>query len=235
MKCILNRGLCGLAHLVLALRGRLAGAWRLYNAWSRTEHRRQAPPIELLLAQALAAVFLEEGFPGAALCILAAHECILRNAEFFELRTGDVIPTPGGVLLSLCDTKMGQRLCVTQQVLCSSRWLAARLRRRAEELQPGETLLDCTPVQFRQLWSRARSRLKIPAKFTVYGLRRGGATGLFRRTGSFDTVCDRGRWGNVSACRIYVTTALQDASIEEFACHNNLWERWAQKLWRIPA
>ena len=76
MKCILNRGLCGLAHLVPSLRGRLAGAWRLYNAWSRTEHRRQAPPIELLLAQALAAVFLEEGFPGAALCILAAHECI---------------------------------------------------------------------------------------------------------------------------------------------------------------
>ena len=82
---------------------------------------------------------------------------------------------------------------------------------------------------------RPLGRLKIPAKFTPYGLRRGGATGLFRRTGSFDTVCDRGRWGNVSACRIYVTTALQDASMEEFACHNPLWERWAQKLWLIPA
>ena len=91
MKCILNRGLCGLAHLVPSLRGRFAGAWRLYNAWSRTETRRQAPPIELLLAQALAAVFLEEGYPGAALVILAAHECILRNAEAFELRTGDVV------------------------------------------------------------------------------------------------------------------------------------------------
>ena len=139
------------------------------------------------------------------------------------------------LILSLRDTKMGQRLGVTQQVLCSSRWLAARLRRRAEGLQPGETLLDCTPVQFRQIWSRARRRLKIPAKYTVYGLRRGGATGLFRRTGSFDKVCDRGRWGSVAACRIYVTTALQDASIEEFAAHNALWERWATKLWRLPA
>ncbi len=139
------------------------------------------------------------------------------------------------LILSLRDTKMGQRLGVTQQVLCSSRWLAARLRRRAEGLQPGETLLDCSPVQFRQIWSRARRRLKIPAKYTVYGLRRGGATGLFRRTGSFDKVCDRGRWGSVAACRIYVTTALQDASIEEFAAHNALWERWATKLWRLPA
>ncbi len=26
-----------------------------------------------------------------------------------------------------------------------------------------------------------------------------------------------------------------DASLEEFACHNELWERWAQKLWLIPA
>ena len=180
-------------------------------------------------------MFLEEGFPGAALCILAAHECILRNAEFFELRTGDLVPTPGGVLLSLRDTKMGQHLGVTQQVLCSSRWLAARLRRRAESLRPGETLLDCTPVQFRQIWSRARRRLKIPAKFTVYGLRRGGATGLFRRAGSFDQVCDRGRWGSVAACRIYVTTALQAASIEKFAAHNSVWERWAAKLWRLPA
>ena len=131
--------------------------------------------------RALAAVFLEEGYPGAALVILAAHEGILRNAEAFELRTGDVVPTPGGVLLSLRDTKMGQRLGVTQQVLCGSRWLAARLRRRAAELRSGETLLDCSPVQFRQIWSRARGRLKIPARYTVYGLRRGGATGLFRR------------------------------------------------------
>ena len=27
----------------------------------------------------------------------------------------------------------------------------------------------------------------------------------------------------------------QDASVEEYAGHNNLWERWAQKLWRLPA
>ena len=73
------------------------------------------------------------------------------------------------LILSLRDTKMGQRLGVTQQVLCSSRWLAARLRRRAEELRPGETLLDCSPVQFRQIWSRARSRLKIPARYTEIG------------------------------------------------------------------
>ncbi len=235
MKCILNRGLCGLAHLVPALRGRLPGAWRLYNAWSRREHRTQAPPIELLLAQALAAFFLEEGYPGAALCILVAHECILRNAEFFELRKEDLVSTPKGILLSLRETKMGQRLGVTQQVLCSSPWLAARLRRRAGGLRPGETLLDCTPVRFRQLWSGARRRLKLPGKYAVYGLRRGGATGFFRRTGSFDRVCDRGRWGSVVACRIYVTTALQDASMQEFAVHNPLWERWAAKLWQLPA
>ena len=65
-------------------------------------------------------------------------------------------------------------------------------------------LLDCTPVRFRQLWSSARRRLKIPAEFTGYGLRRGGATD--------------------------VTTALQDASMQEFAAHNSLWERWCRQL-----
>ncbi len=94
-----------------------------YNAWSRTEERRQAPPIALLLAQAFAGHFVGAGEVGAALCILAAHDCVLRNAAFYELRTGDLVASQQSLLLSLRDTKSDQRLGVTPQVLCGSKWL----------------------------------------------------------------------------------------------------------------
>ena len=235
MKCVLNRGLCGLAHLVPALRGRLPGSWRLYHAWSKTDERRQAPPIELLLAQAFAGYFVAAGEAGAALCILAAHDCILRNSEFYELRTGDLVAPKQGLLLSLRDTKMGQRLGVTQQVLCKNKWLVGRLRRWASTLARGETIMQCSQVRFRWVWAQARKELRVAERYTPYGLRRGGATSCFRETGSFDRVCDRGRWGIVSACRIYVTTSLQAAAMEDYAGHHSLWQRWASKLWQLPA
>ncbi len=235
MKCLLNRGLCGLAHLVPALRGRLPGSWRLYNAWSRTEERRQAPPIELLLAQAFAGYFVSAGESGAALCILAAHDCILRNAEFYELRTGDVVASQQSLLLSLRDTKIGQRLGVTQQVLCGNKWLKGRLRHWTGTLPRGETIMQCSPVRFRWIWAQARKELRVPERYTPYGLRRGGATTCFRATSSFDRVADRGRWGSVAACRLYVTTSLQAAARQDFVGHHSLWQRWASRLWEIPA
>ena len=170
MKCILNRGLCGLAHLIPAVRGKMPGTWRLYHAWSKSEHRRQAPPIERLLAQAFAGVFLSRGLPRTAVVILAAHDCILRNAEFYELRKGDVVPAGRCALLSLRDTKMGQRLGVTQQVLCDSPWLAARILAAARATGAGELVMDASPVRFRQVWAQARKELRVKDCTTPYGL-----------------------------------------------------------------
>jgi hypothetical protein len=234
MKCILNRGLCGMAHLVPAVRGKMPGTWRLYHAWSKSESRRQAPPVERLLAQAFAGYFASRALPRTAVVILAAHDCIMRNAEFYELRKGDVIPAGKHALLSLRDTKMGQRLGVTQQVLCDSPWLAARIVAAARATQPGELIMDSSAVKFRQVWAQARKVLGVKDCTTPYGLRRGGATTWFRCTGSFDKVCDKGRWSSLGACRIYVTSALQAAAEQEHADMTTKWETWASHLWKLP-
>ena len=105
-KSLLNNGLCGLAHFTPALRGKLNGAWRVYKAWGRLEKPVQAPPLPKRAAQALAGWFHSKGHRHAATMILVAHHCILRSNEFFDLRTGDVTPARGALLLTLRDTKM---------------------------------------------------------------------------------------------------------------------------------
>ena len=117
MKCILNSALCGAAHKVPQLRGSSNGAWRLYKAWSKVEKPAQAPGLTRLVAQAMAAAFVMEGEPAAAIMILVAHDCILRTSEFMELRTTDVVAGKEGMLLTLRDTKIGQRFGVQQDVL----------------------------------------------------------------------------------------------------------------------
>ena len=234
-RALLNRGLCGIAHLIPPARNKVPGTWRLYQAWCKSEPRRQAPPVELLLAQAIAGILARRGFGGAAICVLLAHDCILRNAEAYELRTGDCIATRTSVMLTLRDTKIGQRLGVTQIVVCQNRWLAARVRHLAHSRPTGSTLLGIAPTEFRKQWQLARKTLSLPDSYTPYGLRRGGATSHFRETGSFDKVCDRGRWGTTSAARIYVTTALQHAAELDAASKHLLWRRWAGELWSLPA
>ena len=119
--------------------------------------------------------------------------------------------------------------------LCQNKWLVGRLRRWASTLARGETIMQCSPVRFRWVWAQARKELRVPERYTPYGLRRGGATSCFRDTSSFDRVADRGRWGSVSACRLYVTTSLQAAAMQDFAGHHPLWQRWASRLWELPA
>ena len=115
--------------------------------------------------------------------------------------------------------------------LTAAPWLVGRMRRWVSTLARGETVMQCSQGRFRWVWAQARKELRVPERYAPYGLRRGGATSCFRDTGAFDRVCDRGRWGSVSACRIYIATALQAAAIEDYAGHHPLWQRWASKLW----
>ena len=55
-----------------------------------------------------------------------------------------------------------------------------------------------------------------------YSLRREGATKVFRQSGSFDEVTDRGHWRNVRTARLYVDSALQDLAQLEPAANAKL-------------
>ena len=48
----------------------------------------------------------------------------------------------------------------------------------------------------------------LPHKFRPYSLRRGGATWVFRCSGSMETALIKGRWGSHRVARIYIADAL---------------------------
>ena len=199
-KGIVNGALCGLAHYVPALRGKLAGAWRLYKAWGRCERARQAPPLHR----------------NAATMIVLAFHSILRTNEFMSIIGTDCLPEAGVMLVVLRDTKMGQRLGINQETTVSSCWLKKRLLEAVNTTTPGLPLLCMKPPFFRKLWKRALRDCGLPACFTPYSLRRGGATCLFQCCGSFDVVVDKGRWLNAQSCRVYISSALAELGGEEF-------------------
>ena len=125
---------------------------------------------------------------------------------------------------------MGQRVGIHQEVTVATPWLVKLLRRAVDATSPGHTVMGLTPVQFRRYWISGRAALHLPARYTPYGVRRGGATVLFQRVGSFDRVMDKGRWASLQACRLYVTSALADTNVDEFEALRDEWERIASSL-----
>ena len=209
-KSILSNSLCGLTFFCEGLRGKLHGSWKLFKAWGKSEVVHRAPPLPMLFAQALAGEFARQGFCSAAVLILVAHHCMLRTCEMLSLRTGDFADGKDGIMLTLRETKMGQRVGIHQQTTVVDPWLVSRLRRAIHATPIGQLLIGMTPARFRALWSISRTQTGVPRRYTPYSLRRGGATAMFSCCGSFDKVADTGRWASISACRLYITTGLQE-------------------------
>ena len=64
--------------------------------------------------------------------------------------------------------------------------------------------------KFRRIWKRARVALGLPPRYTPYSIRRGGATALFKHSGSYDKVMEKGCWSTAKAMRGYVNAALTE-------------------------
>lgn len=208
-KTHLANTLCGLGFLVPSLGGgRLLGAWDMHRAWKKREPETRARPLTLKACQAIAGWMAQRGFPDVAVLMVMAWDTMLRTCELCELLAGDCSVVGGAVLLCLRGTKVGQRTGVNQEVAITDSWLIPRLlpviRARA-----GMRLLRLSRFQLRRFFAEAVAACHLGRGYTLYSLRRGGATGLFLRHSSYDVVMDRGRWASLRAMRLYISTALE--------------------------
>ena len=167
------------------------------------------------MVHAMAGYFAAQGHLGGALMLLVSFNCILRIAEMCSLRPTDCTITSTSVLLVLSNTKIGSRVGMHEQVTCTDPWLAPRLARLAKDTAPGQPLLGMNGFKFRRLWKKGRAALGLPPKFTPYGVRRGGATALFKHCGRYDKVSEKGRWSSLKAMRGYINAALVEIPLQD--------------------
>ncbi len=233
-KSVLVNTLSGLTYFTISLKGKLPGAWRLYTAWNKHEPGQRAPPLTVLMMQAIAGYFVHRGEKRAAAMICVAHHCILRTGEMLAVRTTDVTFAGRLCQIRLRDTKIGQRLGITEETNVVDPWLFKIFQKIIQFVYPGDTLVGRSPRAFRQMWASAVKAVGLPQAYKPYGLRRGGATAFFQHCGSFGRTANRGRWGTEQAMKQYVTTALAElAENQHQESDNSTLSRWASQLHAI--
>ena len=201
--------LSGLPFHVSGVRGRLRGAWSVYGAWSRHEPPCQALPILGLLLDALLGWFSFHGFFDVALVAWALFDGLLRTDEAMGLNFLQMDFGVRYVTLTLTDTKTSEKKGGHETTYLTDPTLTALLRRFRETVPRNGLVLQRSPRQFRAVFAEAVDKLLVQSlNLKPYGLKRGGATDLFVKTGSLDTVVERGRWSNTRTARVYVNTAF---------------------------
>jgi integrase len=201
-------GLAALQHYLPEIAGKLRHSWRLLKSWQKMEPPVRVLPISPLMVVAISGACLKLNKPAAAAAFLVCFDTFLRPSELYHLRKQDITWAGGQAVLSLGQTKTGQRKNASEMVVCRSRvanyWLLHALKDKA----PEDTLLSCSPASLRHLFFTILEHLQIPGYFSMYSFRRGGATWDFVVAQNIEQTLLRGRWASTSTARIY----LQDAA-----------------------
>ena len=216
------RGSCGdllsaLHHHVPVLHGQLRTAWRLMDTWSRHELPDRALAIDETMAEGLAGALLLRKRASIALGVVLGFFALLRTQELLCLRWGRILVDlqTGVIILNLGFSKSGQRRGAEEGVRVDCMPLAWALEAARPAGEPGAALIEHSPARFRQYFAEAvRDTGLDHLPVRPYSLRRGGASHLFRQSGSYSLVTERGRWARLETSRIYISeAAAQTASI----------------------
>ena len=172
------------------------------------------------VALALAGVAFASNDVGQALGYLVGFQGVLRSGEIFAIQWKKIECGRRSAFISLGLTKSGQRRGHEESVMIDDVGIVTLLAAHSGACRPGDYMVGKTPSQFRAVFAQHLSKLGLSGMgYKCYSLRRGGATHLFRVSGSFDTVANRGRWGNVPTARIYVNEAVSELPNIRFTAH----------------
>jgi integrase len=206
--------LSGIRYFEESLRTSLFASRRLLTAWDRNEWTVRSFPLTAQMVKAMAGAALELGWIDVAVALLVGFAGLLRVLELLSIRAcdikGDVSAT--ALVIDLPYTKTSSRKSIRERALIEEPLAAMLLLLLAEDLQPDQYVFrGMSPKVLRARMTSLASKLDLKDLFvTPHSLRRGAATHVFRETGSFDVVADRGRWESIRTCRKYVDAAIAE-------------------------
>lgn len=210
---IVSDGLCGLHHFEPWTKRLLPMAWKLFGIWKKLESPDRAPPLtfDIVYAWTNYALAHNQLIFAALLCL--GFFGLLRTGELLQVCAKDILVGDRQAIISLPNTKTGQREKVQEMVMIDD-FLSLEVLRTLKTLQLKLNMAN-TPLwvhsaeAFRNQFKRYCTRFDLlPHKFRPYSLRRGGATWVFRCSGSMETALVKGRWGSHRVARIYIADAL---------------------------
>ena len=202
--------LAGLQDRQPQLRNRLSASWRLMKTWNVNEVPCRAPPMTLDVLEGLVGWALFHNHALFALSLLIGFHGLLRTGELLGLTKKDFTVGKGSapVLISLGLTKGGKRQGAAESVTLHHIDVIRRVRQWLHSPHTPNSLTG-SPAQWRKLFSAALADLGFADfDFRPYSLRRGGATFLFQRQGSFDKLLLHGRWQSSKTARLYINEGV---------------------------
>ena len=203
--------LSGLSHFMESLRGKLPGSWRLFTAWGKAELPCRAPPLSVDICLALIGSALNDNDVALAAAFALAFHALLRTSELVGALAGDLSIdwVEGTGVLNLGLTKGGQRRGVVEHVTLSDSYCMRLLALATAQSDRGDQICKRNSRSLARQFTHYINRLGLGnVGYKVYSLRRGGATYWFKRSGSMESTCERGRWQSARSARIYVNDGL---------------------------
>ena len=199
--------LSGFKRFLPRVKRDLVVSQQLYNNWNRQHVPLRAVPMPWNVCKLLAALTHEANQPDVALLLLLGFVFFLRTMEALTLQKSDVVfdLRRGTCFVALQQTKTSRNM--VQHLAVHNANLTNVLFQLWSDLPPGKIWPYSVHV-FRRCFNLLLETTGATVlNFSLYSLRRGGATHAYVRTRSLDQVIVQGRWKDSRTARIYLDDA----------------------------
>ena len=179
-------------------------AWKALDVWRTKQPPQQAAAFtpEMAFACGIRCI-LVYGQIEAGVSIILCFCALLRASECLRLRRCDVLDLGSSIVIVIGVAKRG----LEQKVSLSHPRVVLFLREyviRTASRGPGERLVQLSYGKLQHWLQRSVRELGFPGHWTSHGLRRGGATELFRKNISLNAIAQQGRWLSERSMREYL-------------------------------
>jgi integrase len=204
-----TQAMAGLQLFAPQLKGKLKLSAQALLGWKKRHPGKRHPPLTWHLTLAIASQLTKWGRFDMAVATLLAFVCLLRIGEFVNLRVEDILDADSRDVRFDTALRSGLRLRSTKTAdnlfaELHNKDVLKLLRMVVRGKSRDDRVFDFSASSFRDWFKRAVFSLGLDQRYVPHSLRHGGATALYMRGVSLETILHMGRWASMKSARYYV-------------------------------